>query len=114
MMRIFFTSTLLKAGTHYRAGVRTAFFPVFSETLLMLNPPCQHVFLRSRTDSVRQSLLADGAGRLDIGVPKRRGQETNRGVHGTCSGPDVPLWEAAGNFHFDSLQGSEPWANFMM
>jgi hypothetical protein len=47
MKRIFFTSTLLKAGTHYGVGVRAAFFPVFSETLLILNPPCQHVFVRS-------------------------------------------------------------------
>jgi hypothetical protein len=69
MIRIFFTSTLLKAGTHYRAGVRAAFFPVFSETLLILNLPCQHVFLRSRTDSARQSLSADGASSLDIDVP---------------------------------------------
>src|SRR3979409_207941 len=82
MIRIFFMSTLLKAGAHYRLGVRAAFFPVFSGTLLILNPPCQHVFVRSRTDSVRQSLLADGAGNLDIGVPKRRGQETNHGVLG--------------------------------
>src|SRR5882672_4702983 len=70
MMRIFFMSTLLKAGAHYRLSVRAAFFPVFSETLLILNPPCQHVFVRSRTNSVRQSPLADGAGNPDIGVPK--------------------------------------------
>src|SRR5258705_13136437 len=106
MIRIFFTSTLLKAGTHCRVGVRAAFFPVFSGTLLILNPPCQHVFVRSRTDSVRQSLLADGAGNLDIGVPKRRGQETNHGVHGNYSGADVPLWEAGGIFHADPVLGN--------
>src|SRR6266853_1604179 len=98
MIRIFFTSTLLKAGTHYRAGVRAAFFPVFSETLLILNPTCQHVFLRSRTDSLRQSLLADGAGNLDIGVPKRSGQDTNHGVFGNYSGPEARLSEGAGIF----------------
>ena len=103
IIRIFFTSTLLKAGTHCCVGVRAAFFPIFSETLLILNPPCQHVFVRSRTDSVRQSLLADGAGNLDIGVPKRRGQETNHGALGDYSGPEVLLWEAAGIFHTDPL-----------
>src|SRR6266852_2137146 len=103
MIRIFFTTTLLKAGTHSRVGVRAAFFPFFSETLLILNPPCQHVFVGSRTDSVRQSLLADGTGNLDIGVPKPRGQETNHGVHGNYSGPGVPLSEAAGIFHHDPL-----------
>src|SRR5580700_11024977 len=53
MIRIFFTTTLLKTGAHDRVGVRAAFFPVFGETLLILNLPCQHVFVRSRTDSVR-------------------------------------------------------------
>src|SRR5258708_33283364 len=101
MKRIFFTSTLLKAGTHYRAGVRAAFFPVLSETLLILNPPCQHVFVGSRTDSVRQSLLADGTGNLDIGVTKRLGPETNHGGHGNNLGRGVPLWEATGTFHVD-------------
>src|SRR6266852_5372986 len=96
MIRIFFTTTLLKAGTDYRVGVGAAFFPFFSETLLILNPPCQHVFVGSRTDSVRQSLLADGTGNLDICVPKRRGQETNYGAHGNYSGSGVPLWGAVG------------------
>src|SRR6266852_3347500 len=103
MIRIFFTTTLLKAGTHSRVGVRAAFFPVFSETLLILNPPCQHVFVGSRTDSARQSLLADGTGNPDIGVPKRRGQVTNHGVHGNNFGPGVPLWEATGTFHADPV-----------
>src|ERR1700676_4218684 len=35
-------------------NVRAAFFPVFSETLLILDLPCQHVFVQSRTDFVRQ------------------------------------------------------------
>jgi len=54
MIRIFFTTTLLKTGAHDRVGVRAAFSPVFGETLLILNLPCQHVFVRSKTDSVRR------------------------------------------------------------
>src|SRR3979409_322011 len=91
MMRIFFMSTRLKAGAHYRLGVRAAFFPVFSGTLLILNPPCQHVFVRSRTDSVRQSLLADGAGNLALVVPTGGGQEPKHGALGNYSRPGVDL-----------------------
>src|SRR6266851_7119537 len=105
MIKFCFTSTLLKAGTHYRVGVQAAFFPVFSETLLILNLPCQHVFVGTRTDSVRQSLLADGAGNPDIGVPKRRGQETNHGAYGDYAGPEVHLVESSWNLSHSLTAG---------
>src|SRR5579863_3451018 len=71
MIRIFFTSTLLKAGTRDRAGVRAAFFPVFRETLLILNLPCQLVFVRSGTDSGRRKPCAKKE-RIGIGPSTRR------------------------------------------
>jgi hypothetical protein len=39
------------SGLTNRVGVRAASFPVFGETLLILNLPRQHVFVRIRTDN---------------------------------------------------------------
>src|SRR5258708_36965302 len=70
MIRIFFTSTLLKAGMHDRRGVRAAAFPFLGETLLILNLLCQHVFVRSRPDSVNHKPRAK-KGQIGIGQRER-------------------------------------------
>src|SRR5579863_8252644 len=112
MIRIFFTSTLLKAGTHDRAGVRAAFFPVFGETLLILNLPCQLVFVRSGTDSGRRKPCAK---KEPIGIgPSNQTQGDvpgGRNVSGAPPGGSAPWAPSTGKCSLRRLARASrpPW-----